>query len=141
MYLGIWRQPTTPSLVKSTTYETSTRQNRAHVPWNCQSQVRGRELAARTSLALAHPGEIRAERGRLVVFLAGFSMDAGQEISEHRAPFVTTVHILDGRLRFGVDSEEREMAPQDWLVMPPDAPHRLTALEPTRFVLTLFKRG
>ncbi|MCC6677716.1 MAG: cupin domain-containing protein [Phycisphaerales bacterium] len=75
--------------------------------------------------------------GKVVVF----AMDTGQEISEHRAPFVTTVHILDGRLRFGVHSEEREMAPQDWLVMPPDAPHRLTAMEPTRFVLTLFKRG
>lgn len=68
-----------------------------------------------------------------------FAMDAGQEISEHRAPFVSTVHILEGRLHFAVESQEREMGPHDWLLMPPNAPHRLTALEPTRFVLTLFK--
>lgn len=75
--------------------------------------------------------------GKVVVF----AMDAGQEISEHRAPFVSTVHILDGRLRFGVENQERDMQPHDWLVMPANAPHRLTALEPTRFILTLFKKG
>ncbi len=68
-----------------------------------------------------------------------FAMDAGQEISEHRAPFTATVHVLEGRLLFGVGSEEREMGPHAWLVMPPNAPHRLRALEPTRFLLTLLK--
>lgn len=75
--------------------------------------------------------------GRVVAF----AMDAGQEISEHRAPFLATVHVLDGRLRFAVGADERTMSAHDWLVMPPNAPHRLTAPEPTRFVLTLFKRG
>lgn len=74
--------------------------------------------------------------GKIVLF----AMDAGQEISEHRAPFVATVHVLEGRLRFGVESREKEMAAHDWLAMPANALHRLTALEPTRFVLTLLKR-
>ena len=70
-----------------------------------------------------------------------FAMDAGQSISEHRAPYVATVHVLDGRLRFGVGGESREIAANDWLVMPPDAPHDLDAIEPTRFLLTLVKDG
>lgn len=74
--------------------------------------------------------------GKVVIF----AMDAGQEMSEHRAPFVATVHVLDGRLRFGVEAAEKIMGPNDWLLMPANAPHRLIALEPTRFVLTLFKR-
>ncbi len=74
--------------------------------------------------------------GRVVIF----SMDAGQEISEHKSAFAATVHVLGGRLRFGVSGEEREMGAHDWLIMPPNAEHRLTALEPTRFVLTLFKK-
>jgi quercetin dioxygenase-like cupin family protein len=74
--------------------------------------------------------------GKAVVF----AMDAGQEISEHRAPFASTVLVLDGRLRFAVGATEREMGPHDWLVMPPGEAHRLSALEPTRFVLTLLKR-
>lgn len=65
--------------------------------------------------------------------------DTGQQISEHRAPFASTLHVLDGRLRFGVETTEPEMGPYDWLVMPADAPHHLTALESTRFLLTLFK--
>jgi len=79
---------------------------------------------------------VNLNEGKVVIF----AMDAGQEMSEHRAPFVTTVHVLDGRLRFGVDSEERDMGPHDWLVMPANAAHRLTALEPTRFLLTLLKK-
>lgn len=74
--------------------------------------------------------------GRVVLF----AMDAGQQISDHRAPFMTTVQVLDGRLRFGVETNERDIGPHDWLAMPVNAAHRLTALEPTRFILTLFKR-
>lgn len=74
--------------------------------------------------------------GKVVIF----AMDAGQEMSEHRAPFVATVQVLEGRLRFGVEAVEKIMGPSDWLLMPANAPHRLTALEPTRFVLTLFMR-
>ncbi len=68
-----------------------------------------------------------------------FAMDRGQVISEHQAPFLAIVQVLDGRLRFGVGGETHELGPHDWLLMPPDAPHDLTALEPTRFLLTLGK--
>ena len=78
---------------------------------------------------------VNLPQGKIVLF----SMDAGQEISEHRAPFVSTVHVLSGRLKFAIECQEKEMATDDWLVMPLNAPHRLTAIEPTRFVLTLFK--
>lgn len=74
--------------------------------------------------------------GRVVLF----AMDVGQQISDHRAPFITTVQVLEGRLHFGVESTEREMGPHEWLVMPVNAAHRLTALEPTRFILTMLKR-
>lgn len=70
-----------------------------------------------------------------------FAMDAGQEISEHRAPYVATVHVLDGRLAFGVGGQERQMVAGSWLVMPPNEPHRLRAEEPTRFVLTMVKES
>lgn len=71
--------------------------------------------------------------------LIAFAMDAGQSISEHRAPYIATVHVLDGKLRFTVNGRTRELAAHDWLVMPPDAPHDLDAMESTRFMLTLIK--
>lgn len=68
-----------------------------------------------------------------------FSMDAGQEISQHKAVFPATVQVLTGRLRFGLGGEDREMGPHDWVLMQAGEMHDLTALEPTRFVLTLVK--
>lgn len=80
---------------------------------------------------------VNLPEGKVIIF----AMDAGQEINEHRAPFVGTVHVIEGRLRFGIDGRERDMGAHDWLLMPANAPHRLAAIEPTRFVLTLFKKG
>lgn len=68
-----------------------------------------------------------------------FAMDAGQSISEHHAPYVATVHVLDGKLDFAVAGTRRVLAANDWLLIPFDARHDLTALEPTRFLLTLLK--
>lgn len=78
---------------------------------------------------------INEPSGKIVLF----AMDTGQELSDHRAPFLATVHVIEGMLRFGVGSTERDMGPHDWLVMPPEAMHHLRALAPTRFLLTLFK--
>ena len=68
-----------------------------------------------------------------------FAMDKGQSLSEHRAPFVAVVQVLDGELSFGVDGETRRLVAHDWLVMPADKPHDLDAVEPTRFLLTMVK--
>ena len=68
-----------------------------------------------------------------------FSMDTDQEISEHKAPFVATVHVLDGCLQFTVAGKQRLMCTGAWLLMPPNEPHSLTATMPTRFLLTLIK--
>src|SRR5262245_34765209 len=68
-----------------------------------------------------------------------FAMDAGQELSEHRAPYLALVQVLDGRVRMQVSGEKRTLGPMSWLLMPPDAPHDVHAELPTRFLLTLFK--
>jgi quercetin dioxygenase-like cupin family protein len=68
-----------------------------------------------------------------------FSMDAGQEISEHRAPFAATVQLLDGNLRFTVAGRTHDMKAGSWLLMPPNEPHRLLATGACRFLLTLIK--
>lgn len=68
-----------------------------------------------------------------------FAMDKGQSMSEHRAPFVAVVQVLEGELRFGVAGDTRTLKAHDWLIMPPNEPHDLDAVEPTRFLLTLVK--
>ncbi len=68
-----------------------------------------------------------------------FAMDAGQELSEHRAPYLALVQVLDGRMRMRVTGELHTLGPMSWLLMPPDAPHNVHAETPTRFLLTLVK--
>lgn len=68
-----------------------------------------------------------------------FSMDAGQEMSDHKAPFLATVQVVLGRLMFSVCGQTHDLRAGDWLLMPPDALHALKAVEPTIFLLTLVK--
>lgn len=68
-----------------------------------------------------------------------FAMDAHQAISEHRAPFPATVHMLAGKLHFRVQGTDYELGPNDWILLPPNEPHDLRTDEPARFLLTLIK--
>ena len=68
-----------------------------------------------------------------------FAVDAGQEISQHRAPYVATVQVLAGRMTFGYAGKTIEMQTNDWVLLKPDEAHNLTAVEPTQFLLTLVK--
>lgn len=68
-----------------------------------------------------------------------FVMDEGQQISEHKAPYVATVHMLRGRLTFRAAGQTHTMAEHDWIVMPPNTPHDLIADQPAVFLLTLVK--
>jgi len=68
-----------------------------------------------------------------------FAMAAGQAISEHHAPFIATVHVLDGRLDLTVSGKRHVLTAGDWLLIPFDVKHDLTAVEPTRFLLTVMR--
>lgn len=68
-----------------------------------------------------------------------FAMDAGQELSEHRAPYLAIVQVLDGRMRMRVSGQMHTLGVNAWVLMPPDAPHDVHAESPTRFLLTLVK--
>ncbi|MCC6361499.1 MAG: cupin domain-containing protein [Phycisphaerales bacterium] len=79
---------------------------------------------------------------RTLIVLPGFrqvifSMDAGQELTEHRSPFTATIQVISGRLDVSVNRKPYPLAADDWLLMPAGAPHALSAKEPTRFLLTL----
>jgi quercetin dioxygenase-like cupin family protein len=76
---------------------------------------------------------VQADGCKVIVF----AMDKDQSISDHQAPFVAMVQVLDGVLDFSVGEQTYRLAANDLLVMPSNARHSLTALEPTRFLLTM----
>jgi len=73
---------------------------------------------------------------RLVVF----AFDEGQELTEHRTARAAIIQVTHGRLTVTVDGAEHDARPGCWLLMEPDAPHSLVAVEPSIVLLTLLPK-
>lgn len=93
-------------------------------------------LAPIVSGAIVSKGILDTEGTRQVLF----SVDEGQQLSEHTAVNPATVHVLSGRMSFKVPGMVKEMGSGDWVILKAAEPHSLVALEPTRFLLTLLKK-
>jgi quercetin dioxygenase-like cupin family protein len=74
-----------------------------------------------------------------IVNVTVFGLDAGEELTEHRAARPAVVQVLAGRMHFNANGEEFDAEPGFWLYMPPGTPHSLVAVEPTVMLLTLLK--
>jgi quercetin dioxygenase-like cupin family protein len=68
-----------------------------------------------------------------------FAFDAGQELSEHTAPFDAFVQVIDGRGCFTVDGRAHDLETGDALLMPADIPHAVRADEQFKMVLTMLR--
>jgi quercetin dioxygenase-like cupin family protein len=62
---------------------------------------------------------------------------AGALVPEHRHEHEQIATLLEGRLRFVVDGEEREIGPGESVLLPANVPHLVEALEDS-VVLDLF---
>ncbi|HUW56150.1 MAG TPA: cupin domain-containing protein [Planctomycetota bacterium] len=64
-----------------------------------------------------------------------FAFDAGQELSEHSAPFDALVHVLDGEAELIIGGKPVRAREGELVVMPADVPHAVKA--PGRFKMLL----
>ncbi len=64
-----------------------------------------------------------------------FAFDAGQELSEHTAPFDAVVQILDGEAELVIGGEKVPARAGQTVLMPADVPHAVQA--PGRFKMLL----
>lgn len=78
----------------------------------------------------------KSDAGTLTVF----AFDAGQELSEHTAPFDAWVLVLDGRVELTIGGRAVQAAAGDLVLMPADVPHAVRASEPFKMLLTMFRR-
>lgn len=67
------------------------------------------------------------------------ALAAGQRLQEHENPGEATVHVLHGRIRLGAGDTVWDGSPGDLLIVP-DSPHTLEALETAAVLLTVAKR-
>jgi quercetin dioxygenase-like cupin family protein len=77
----------------------------------------------------------KAEGGNVTLF----AFDAGQELSEHTAPFDALVHVLDGEADIKISGKPFQVKTGEALLMPANQPHALKAVKKFKMLLTMIK--
>jgi quercetin dioxygenase-like cupin family protein len=68
-----------------------------------------------------------------------FAFDAGEELSEHTAPFDALVLTLSGSLALTIGDREVRTSPQSIVLMPANVPHAVHAAEASRMLLIMLR--
>jgi len=68
-----------------------------------------------------------------------FAFDAGEELSEHTAPFDALVLTLSGALTLTIGGREVRTTPQSLVLMPANVAHAVHASEATRMLLIMLR--
>jgi quercetin dioxygenase-like cupin family protein len=68
-----------------------------------------------------------------------FAFDAGQELSEHTAPFDALVLVLEGTLTLTVGGTQVRATPGTIVRMPAHVPHAVEAPEAARMLLMMLR--
>lgn len=69
-----------------------------------------------------------------------FAFDAGQELSEHTAPYDALVHVLDGEVEVQISGRPFNLKSGDAIIMPANEPHALTAVTKFKMLLTMIRK-
>lgn len=68
-----------------------------------------------------------------------FAFDAGQELSEHTAPFDALVQILEGQAEIIISAKSYQLGSGQAIIMPANDPHALRAASPFKMLLTMIR--
>ncbi|MCX6067685.1 MAG: cupin domain-containing protein [Chloroflexi bacterium] len=77
----------------------------------------------------------KAEAGNVTLF----AFDAGQELSEHTAPFDALVHILDGQAEVYISGQPFQLNTGQAIILPAGQPHALKAQQKFKMLLTMIR--
>jgi quercetin dioxygenase-like cupin family protein len=70
-----------------------------------------------------------------------FAFDAGEELSEHTAPFDALALTLSGALVLTIGGREVHTTPDSIVLMPVNVPHAVRATEPSRMLLIMLREA
>ncbi|MEZ0395058.1 MAG: cupin domain-containing protein [Anaerolineales bacterium] len=99
------------------------------------------EILDLAALAEYQPGAIvsrqltKSEAGNVTLF----AFDAGQELSEHTAPFDALVHLLDGEAEIKIGDRPFLLSAGQAILMPANVPHAVRAVTRFKMLLTIIK--
>jgi quercetin dioxygenase-like cupin family protein len=78
---------------------------------------------------------LKAEAGNATLF----AFDAGQELSEHTAPFDALVHVLEGAAEIRISGQPFHLETGEAILMPAGQPHAVKAAAPFKMLLTMIR--
>ena len=93
------------------------------------------ELAGYQEDAVVSRQILKAETGNVTLF----AFDAGQELSEHTAPFDALVHVLDGEVEISISGKAYRLQAGEAIVMPANEPHAVKAQTQFKMLLTMIR--
>ena len=92
-------------------------------------------LVTATAQGIASRVLARTAAGNITLF----AFDAGEELSEHTAPFDALVITLSGALVLVIGGCDVQTTPQSIVLMPANVPHAVRATEPSRMLLIMLR--
>jgi quercetin dioxygenase-like cupin family protein len=68
-----------------------------------------------------------------------FAFEAGQELSEHTAPFDAMVHVIDGQAEITISGKPLRVSAGQMVIMPANKPHAVKAIERFKMLLIMIR--
>jgi len=68
-----------------------------------------------------------------------FAFDAGQQLSEHTAPFDALVQVLEGELKITIEGKPSTVSAGHIIIMPANKPHALSASARAKMLLVMIR--
>ena len=68
-----------------------------------------------------------------------FAFDAGQELSEHTAPFDALVQVLDGEAEITISGSPLRVTAGRMVIMPAEKPHAVKAVKRFKMLLVMVR--
>lgn len=97
--------------------------------------IRLADMAAYQDGAIVSRQITKADAGNVTLF----AFDAGQELSEHTAPFDALVHVLDGEAEVTIAGRVFSVRTGDAIVLPAGQPHAVKAVARFKMLLTMIR--
>lgn len=68
-----------------------------------------------------------------------FSFDAGQQLSEHTAPFDALLQVVEGEMELSVEGKVNVVKAGQAFVIPNGARHSVSAAKPFKMIITMIR--
>lgn len=68
-----------------------------------------------------------------------FAFDKDESLTEHTSPYEALVQIVEGRMTITIGEQPYNVEEGEVILLPPNIPHGLVALEKTKMLLTMIK--